>query len=230
MEAAFLQTMGMSLRASWVIMAVIVFRALLKRAPKKYAYRLWAVVGFRLCCPVSFQSAFSLFSLVGPTGHPAASGNAIASTAPAGALSPAIGQLIQAGHIVQETETVKAASTVSNGWVPIAATLWCLGVLLFILWGIASYVRLSLRLRSAVRWAQGIYQSECAGTPFVMGFVRPRIYIPYHMSPDSLHYAIAHERCHIRRMDPLIKLFAYLLLGGSLDESVMLGGFFPHEP
>lgn len=226
MEAAFLQTMGMSLRASWVIMAVIVFRALLKRAPQKYAYRLWAVVGFRLCCPVSFQSAFSLFSLVGPATHPAASGNAIASTAPAGALSPAIGQLIQAGHIVQETETVKAASAVSNGWVPIAATLWCLGVLLFILWGIASYVRLSLRLRSAVRWAQGIYQSECAGTPFVMGFVRPRIYIPYHMSPDSLHYAIAHERCHIRRMDPLIKLFAYLLLAVHWMNPLCWAAFF----
>lgn len=225
MGEIFLKTLEMSVRAFWVILAVIALRALLKGAPKKYAYCLWAVVGFRLCCPVSFGSAFSLFSL-GKLASPSAAPSSYAPPAAAGkAIGQAVGQFAQAGGI-QGMEAPTAVASPFQGWIHAGATLWCLGALLLVGYGLMSYLKLSRRLGSAVRLEPGVYQSEYAGTAFVMGFAQPRIYVPFGLCQASLGYVLAHERYHIRRLDHFVKPIAYLLLAAHWFNPLCWVAFF----
>ncbi len=211
MTAVFLKMLEMSARAFWVILAVMVLRALMKGAPKKYAYCLWSVVGFRLCCPVSFRSVFSLFSLGEQVGMPALTSEYVPVEA-GPSVGPAVEQLTRTGYTLPQTESFSAAAGAFQGWIDVTAILWCAGVLLLAGIGLLRYVRLNQRLRSAIRLEPGVYQTEYAGTAFVMGFVRPCIYLPFGLQPASMGYILAHERYHIRRMDHIVKLFAYLLL------------------
>lgn len=221
MEAVFLETLNMSLTAGYVIATVLFVRLLLKRAPKKYAYALWSVVGFRLCCPVSFQSAFSLFRLkpFDMTAAQLASGGAALTY-----VLEDIGMMAQP----QVTFGIPAANAAIAGSLPAAtpaynvnpmqvavaagAFVWCVGAAVLALYSVVMFIRLHLRLRTAIRMEKNIYQSEYVCSPFVLGFFRPRIYLPFALDEDARSYVLAHERYHIRHLDHLVKLFAFALL------------------
>lgn len=221
MEAVFLKILNMSLTASYVIAAVLLVRVLLKRAPKKYAYALWSVVGFRLCCPVSFQSVFSLFRLkpFDMTAAQTTSGGAALTYVP-----EEIGMMAQP----RLTLGIPAVNTVIADSLPaavpeysanpmqtalaVAAIVWCAGVCILLFYSMVTFIHLRLRLRTAIRLEENVYQSESVSSPFVLGLFRPRIYLPYALDENARDYVLAHERCHIRRFDHIVKLFAFVLL------------------
>ena len=225
MERLFLTILNMSGTGAVVICVVLLLRLALKRAPKKYSYWLWSAAAFRLVCPVSWKSVFSVFSLA-PT-VPVAAEPASSSLAPASSIEyipPDIGMMAQPRvtlPIPQLSEALNealpAADPISSVnpvqvWVYLGAYLWLLGIAALLIWGAASYLRLRGRLRTAVRLEDGVFQSEAVGSPFLMGYLRPRIYIPYGLEGERLDYVLAHERFHIARRDYLVKLLAFLIL------------------
>lgn len=198
------QLLNMALTGSIVIAVILLARLALKRAPRVYSYALWAVAAFRLICPVSFSSGISLLNLV---------------PAPTAAGSPA-------GHI--PTETVHAANTplsaavgtvaaptVQSEAVPLTTVLtavWLAGVLAMLLWAVFSSLSLRRKMRTAVLLEGNVFQSEYIRSPFILGLIRPRIYIPYGLDDAQLRCVLAHERCHLRRGDHIVKVFSFALL------------------
>jgi len=231
MEALFLKILNMSITASWIILAVLALRLLLRKAPKKYSYALWSVVAFRLCCPVSFRAAFSLLGLLNFGRKPAVSGAAIPAV-PAG--SQPSGEMVYVpsdiGYARQPEVHIgsEAVSEVISGSLPpaspmtsinpmqvllfLAAAIWCAGMAALVLYSVISWLRLRYRLRKATWMAENVWQSEQVGSPFIFGLIKPKIYMPYHLDSETLRYVLEHERYHLKHGDHLIKVFAFLLL------------------
>lgn len=222
MEELFLTVFNMSITAGYVILAVLLVRLLLKRAPKKYSYLLWSVVGFRLVCPLSFQSVFSLFSLrlfdlskaqsvgsntiqyvpqdVGMMREPRMTSGVAALTGTGGTIPlPAPQNAVQSANPMQLI-------------LAFCALLWCAGMAAMLLYSVVCYVRIRYRMRTAVLFEKNIYQSDKVCSPFILGFFRPRIYIPFGLEEEMLKYVLLHEQYHLKRKDHIIKLFAFLLL------------------
>ncbi len=216
MNEFFLEFLNMSLKASYVILAVIIVRFLLKKAPKKYSYALWAVAAFRLVCPVSFQSVISLFALkieknntthVDLTQVVSPTINTIQPQANIGLppIDTAINNSLPA-------PTPQYSANPMQKLVYVAAFIWLVGIAALLIYGIVSYIRLHRKLRFAVKFEDNIYQTEAVSSPFIMGFVRPKIYIPYGLDPSSLEYVLAHEKAHIKRLDHIVKPISFLVL------------------
>ena len=219
MDTLFAMILNMSAAASLVILAVLLARALLARAPRKFSYLLWAVVGFRLCCPVSFQSVFSLFRLVpvssakvGPSGTSALYYQAPAPAAPA--LPPvsdaAALPLPQAPAPIPPAPVV--AESAQFPWQTVLMLLWVAGVVGMLLYAAVGELRLRHSLATATRLRGDVFQAEQIRSPFILGLVRPRIYVPYGLDGQTLSYVLAHERFHLRHGDHLVRRFAFLLL------------------
>lgn len=216
----FLQIINMSITASYVILAVLVIRFRLKKAPKKYSYALWSVVAFRLCCPISFQSVFSLFSLK-PFDMSKAqrAGGAILQYVPDN-----IGMMAQP----EVTVGIPYANSMISGslpaatpmysanpmqiWTAVGMYLWCLGMSVLVLYSIISYASLYYRMRNAILLDGNVYQSEKVRSPFMMGILRLKIYIPFGLDEQTCEYVLTHERYHLKRKDHIIKFLAFVLL------------------
>lgn len=226
MEALFLSILKMSATASAVILAVLLARLLLMRAPKKYSYFLWAAVGFRMCCPFSLKSEFSLFRLLMPrTIHqtpqetvPVAAGASPwyafpAPAAQASSASPSPGNVAMYSATAQ-SGTLPVQTTASSGvnWLAVCAVIWIVGVVFLLGYSIAQEIRLRRSLATATRLRGNIYQSENVASPFLLGILRPRIYLPYSLPFRIQSYVIAHERYHMHRLDHLARRAAFLLL------------------
>ena len=217
MEKLFLSVLDLSIAASWVILAVLAVRALLYKAPKLYSYALWAAVGFRLVSSVSVSSVVSLFNL-----RPFR--EAVQTT----------GQLrfiprnIELAAIPQIHTGIPAVDTVVNNNLPaptpeasvnpmqivifVGMMIWIAGMVVMAVISIVNYVRLRRDLRFAVRMEGNVWQCETVRSPFLVGLINPRIYLPYGLDNQTQEYILAHERYHLKRFDYIVKLFAYTLL------------------
>ena len=197
MSAVFLKILNMSIPASWIAMIVLVLRLCLKRAPKWWNVLLWGLVAVRLMLPVSIESSLSLLpraEVVRPA--------VIAPAVPVGA-APMIG-----GAAAVATDTAASSLSVWTilGWV------WLFGVLVLVLYTLVSTLRLRHQVREAVRLQGNIYQSEQVASPFVLGILRPKVYLPYHMDSREAQHVLAHEQAHLRRGDHFWKPLGFLLL------------------
>ena len=203
MEQLFLTILNRAVTAGWLVLLVMVLRVVLKKAPRAAHYGLWAIVAVRLLWPGDLLPRAGV-SLV-PTTEPI-SGDVLtaAGTAVSGGL-PAVGS--PAGAAAAET-----AARTGQSLGHIAAVVWLVGMVAMALYLAGSYVRLRVRLRTAVRLEDGVWESELAPSPFVLGFIRPRIYLPFGLDRGSRDYVLAHERTHIRHRDHWVKPLAFLLL------------------
>lgn len=211
--------LNMSIAASVVIVFVLAARLLLKKTPKVFSYALWSVVLFRLLCPVSISGGFSLLAL---TGAP------IRETAP----NTTQVQYIQPDLVHREDPQVvlpvpgvsqAVNETLPQGEEPLAAdpleapvallTLaWMAGAALMAGYSVVSMLLLRRRLIGAVPLRDHIYLADHINSPFVLGVLRPKIYLPSTLSPEEQKYIILHEQYHIKRLDHLAKLLAFLAL------------------
>ncbi len=213
MNALFNTIVNMSITGSIVIAAVIIIRFLLKKLPKKYSYLLWSVVAFRLCVPVSFESIVSIFQFKPLQAHPSniTPDSGVMPYVPMPEITVTSPQTIAP---VQNTANVLAMTEVHHT-VTITDVLpyvWLVGVVLFVIYGMISYIRLSKILSTSVKYIDNIYQSDRIGSPFIFGIIKPKIYIPFDADNEYFSYVIAHERYHIKRKDYLVKIFAFMLL------------------
>lgn len=212
MDKVFVQVLNMSLTASVVILCVMAVRLLLKRAPKIFSYALWAVVLFRLLCPVSLSSPVSLLEIFRPQVTETAG---VASNV---SYFPAVPASQQSGHTLAKAPGQGASqpsqAEPENGDRPvsvltIAGFVWLAGAAAMVAYSMAKYLRLRWKLVGAVHYREDIYLADHMKSPFVLGILRPRVYLPSSTAVEERRYIIAHERHHIRRGDHIVKLLAY---------------------
>ena len=208
MSEAFLKLVNMSISASWLVLAVLVLRLILKKAPKWVNVLLWGIVAVRLICPFSIESALSLIP-----SKETISSEIMMDWTPE--ISTGIEPLDQAVNPVISTSFAPEPSASANPLqilIPVAANIWFLGVLVMLLYTAVSYISLRLKLRTAVILRNHIFQCETVQSPFVLGVFKPRIYLPYTIEGQNLYHVVAHEKAHIRRKDHWWKPLGFLLL------------------
>ncbi len=208
MSDMFLKIVNMSLSAGWVVLAVLLLRVLLKKAPKWITVLLWGIVAIRLICPFSIESVLSLIpsaETVSPdimldpapsidTGVPII--NEVVNPIIGGSFTPDIGESANPLQI----------------WIPILSIIWVLGMVGMLLYTVVSCFQVKRRIRTAIRLRDNIYQSETVISPFVFGVVKPTIYLPLSMNEREREHVIAHEQAHICRKDHWWKPLGFTLL------------------
>lgn len=208
MSELFLEIVNRSIAASWIVIAVLILRFCLKKAPKWVNVLLWGIVAVRLIFPFSIESALSLI----PSAE-TVSPSIMMETAPSVQTGvPALDQVINPVIDHSLSPAPGASANPLQIWIPVMAAVWLAGAAALLLYSAISYWRLRRRVREAVILRDNIYQSENAGSPFVLGIIQPKIYLPYSVDSGALAYVIAHEQAHIRRRDHWWKPLGFLLL------------------
>lgn len=222
MEVLFLKLLDMSIAASWLVLAIMAVRFLFRRIPKWISCLLWALVALRLLCPFSIESTFSLvpdtefqesaISEVQSRGEIIdSSGNVVLEK---GLVPQGKGQILDSsGNVVLEKPMdLTPDSSSTQEWVPILSTIWIVGLGIMLAYVLISCLLLKQRVATSIPMGKGIKRSEFVDTPFVLGLIRPVIYLPARMNAEDVPYVIAHEQAHIRRHDHWWKPSGYLLL------------------
>lgn len=214
MTDIFLRIVELSWQAGVLALAVMLARLALRRAPKWAVCLLWALVAVRLVLPFSLQSPVSLQAAQSPvtavlyelpqTQEAAQKTDEVLS---GGSAEPVTPLPPTEAVTVQPVPASKPAMTVS-----LLAAIWLAGVVMMLTYMLVSYLGIYRRVCTAVRLEDNVYRCGSWGTPFVLGLLRPRIYVPEGMDDAALPQVLAHERCHIRRGDHLVKPLAFLLL------------------
>ena len=208
MSELFLEIVNRSIAASWIVIAVLILRFCLKKAPKWVNVLLWGIVAVRLIFPFSIESALSLI----PSAE-TVSPSIMMETAPSVQTGvPALDQVINPVIDHSLSPAPGASANPLQIWISVMAAVWLAGAAALLLYSAISYWRLRRRVREAVILRDNIYQSENAGSPFVLGIIQPKIYLPYSVDSGALAYVIAHEQTHIRRRDHWWKPLGFLLL------------------
>lgn len=207
MTAIFERVLNMSLTGSIVIAVVLLARLLLRRAPKFYSYMLWAVVLFRLLCPISLSAGLSVLK---PLPVTTTQGLSTVTYRPVEPVTPASGETGQEKARQEPAEAVKAET--GDQAMTLAAAVWLTVGGALAGCSLVQYTVLRRKLREAVPYRGEILLSDKIRTPFVMGVLSPKIYLPWDTPQEERRFIIAHERQHIHRADPLWKLLGYLAL------------------
>ena len=205
----FQQVVSMSLTAGLVILAICAARLLLRQAPKKFSYWLWAGAAFRLVCPFSFPAAFSLLALA-----PAA--QTVAETGPLTEVSylPGAGLPAAAPGVGAADAVLPQAAGAGQalGLWEALGLVWILGAAALLIGALVAYLRVKRQVATAVKFAHNVYECGAFRSPFVLGFFRPKIYIPFGLEPRQREHVLCHESAHIQRRDYLVKPLGFLLL------------------
>ncbi len=207
MESVFLRLLNISITASWLVLAILLLRIPLKKAPKWICGVLWGFVGLRLILPFSFESTLSLIpsketfpETILSTDTPAINSgisaiNATVNPIIADSLSPTLGDSVNPIQVISFA----------------ASVLWVIGMIAMLLYMLISYLRVRHRVREAVL-QDGIWFCDHIESAFILGVFRPRIYMPSDISREDFPFALAHEKAHLKRFDHIWKPLGFLLL------------------
>lgn len=203
----FLSVLNMSITASLVMVIVLVVRFLLKKSPKIFSYALWIVVLYRLICPFTFESAVSLLPInETPIPH-----DIVYSTEPQintglnivdNAINP---MLSMPNHIEESASPLQI-------WLSIASVIWVIGIVIMLVYSIYQLIKLKQKLIGAIPSRDNIYLADHIDSPFVMGVVRPKIYLPSSLSTTEQEFIIAHELHHMKRFDHITRILSFIAL------------------
>jgi len=210
MNRIFLQAVNISVTAGYLSLAILLIRKVFTRSPKWLNVILWSLVAIRLMIPFSIESEISLV----PSGETFEmnlldEGNA--------------DYYINTGiDIIDEPlneymgdkyfEGVTVRYNFKNDLTEFLAKVWIAGIIIMLIYAAVSYVRLKSMLLYATKYEDNIFMSEFVKSPFVLGLISPKIYIPYDISEKQMKFVISHEKTHIKRFDHFTKIFAYILL------------------
>lgn len=213
MGEIFLKLLNLSITASWLILAVLCIRLLFRKIPKWITCLLWGVVAIRLIFPLSIESAFSLQLSAEPIRTSTMVEGELIPYVPSvdsniGVVENTVNPLLAEAFAYQETESVAPLQIATE----IAGSVWLCGMVVLLIFALVSMIKLRLRVREAVRYKENIYICDAVKSPFILGIIKPRIYLSSALSEEEMDYIIAHERAHLKRKDHLWKPFGYLLL------------------
>lgn len=210
MSELFLQIVNMSISAGWVALAVMWARFLLKKgkAPKWVTVALWSIVGVRLVCPISIESSLSLLPSAKTLPNQIITNDTFSIQSGISTVDNRVNDYLGS----QYYEGVTASNGLGGNILTVLSVIWIVGIAALLIYAIFSYVRLRRKVGTAVLLRDNIFESENVTSPFVLGVIKPKIYLPFNMSEQQSEYVIAHEKTHIRRKDNLWKPLGFLLL------------------
>lgn len=208
MEAVFLKLLNMSITASWLVFAVFLLRLLFQKAPKFVSMLLWALVGIRLVCPFSLKSILSVI----PNPEPLPSEILTAEHPVIQSGIPAVNETMN--PVLSETFAPSAETSVSplQSLAFVASVLWLCGIGILLLYTAVSYGRIRKSVREAALYQGNVWICDRIDTPFILGVLRPRVFLPSDIEKADLPYVLAHEQAHLKRRDHLWKPLGFLLL------------------
>ncbi|MBQ8260070.1 MAG: M56 family metallopeptidase [Clostridia bacterium] len=208
MKEFFLNVVNMSISASFILLAVLLLRLILRKAPKWITLLLWGIVAIRLICPFTVESKLSLIPETEWVKPPEVQVS-----------DPIVTDVIVQTPVLGENVTVEDTQkepniTIKKGvdFYLILSCIWLAGIAALSAYTVISYLRLSKKVGTAVLYRDNVYQSENVTSPFVLGLFKPKIYLPFNINTKDIEHVVAHERAHIRRKDHFWKPLGFLLL------------------
>ncbi len=221
MSELFLTVVNMSISASWIVLAVLALRLLFKKAPKWITVALWGIVAVRLVCPFAIESAISLI----PSAETINPGIMMDKTPEINTGIPAINSTIN--PVISSSFSPEYAESANplQILIPIFSVAWLVGIAAMLIYTGISYWRIKRKISTAFMYRDNIFQSENVVSPFVLGIVKPKIYLPFKMNDKDTEYVIAHEMAHISRKDYIWKPLGFLLLALHWFNPVMWLGY-----
>ncbi len=213
MSEIFIKLLNMSITASWLILAVMCVRLLFRRIPKWVTCLLWGVVAIRLIFPFPIESEFSLQPSAEPIRFTSMIEGEVVQYVPSvdsnlAIVENTVNPILAETFAYQETESVAPLQVFAE----ITGNVWLCGMVVLLIFAAVSMIRLRLCVREALRYKENIYICDGVKSPFILGIIKPRIYLSSALREDEMDYIIAHEKAHLRRKDHLWKPFGYLLL------------------
>ena len=208
MSEVFLKIINMSISASYIVLAVLLLRLLLKKAPKWITVVLWGIVAVRLVCPFTIESVLSLI----PSAETVSPDIMMDRTPEINTGIPIVNQVINPVISGSFTPDPGTSANPLQLWIPTFAVIWIVGMAALLIYTVISYVKVKRKIGTAVLLRDNIYQSENVVSPFVLGFIKPKVYLPFNMNEKDMEHVVAHEMAHIRRKDHLWKPLGFLLL------------------
>ena len=212
MEQIFLTLLNISITASWIVLAVVLLRFVLKKAPKWTICLLWAIVGLRLIMPFSLESVFSLLpdkEVIDPGTYQVQTGfdpidNVVNSYLDTHSNPAASNPDAPAPSLPEPSTSTDPISVISQ--------VWLAGVVLMALYSVGSWLLLRRRVAEAIPFKKGIYFCDRVDSAFILGVIRPRIYLPFNLSANQIEHIVCHEQAHLTRRDHLWKPLGFVLL------------------
>lgn len=207
-EQAFIKIFNMGVSAGWLIMAVILLRFIFKKAPKRVHCFLWATVGLRLVLPFSPESIFSLIPSAETLPHDITVTQNPSLNSGFETVDTVINPIISGAFSPKPSESANPMQI----FIGAASYIWIIGIVIMLIYGVFSYVRIYMKVGASVRYRDNIYYCDGIDTPFILGIIRPRIYIPSGMGDKQIGYIAAHENAHIKRGDNVWRPIAFIIL------------------
>lgn len=206
MDNLFLTVLNMSLTASYVIVFVILIRLFVKKLPKSYSYALWFAPLFRLICPFSFDSIFSLIPKNVNIPQDIAFSPKPEISSGISAIDSAVNKVLPAPTLNQI-----ASANPMQICLAIGAAVWLMGIAILLIYSVFTSVKLYRKLEDAKHMEDNIYIMSGFKTPFVFGIVNPKIYLPGNLLVSEKPYVLLHEQTHIKRLDHIVKLIFFIV-------------------
>lgn len=205
MTAVFTKLLSMSITAGWIVLVVVLLRLILKKAPKFTHCLLWCIVGLRLIIPFSFESVLSLVPNEAP------SPQEIILSAPADNVFIDDTVILDEGAIIDQgvTTAMRMIAVVTD----VCAVIWIVGVIVMLIYATVSYLEIRKKVSMSLRVGKSnVYICDNIPSPFILGIIKPKIYLPSYIKKKEIKYVMAHERSHLKRRDHLWKPFAFVIL------------------
>ena len=208
MVGLFLKTLNVSIAASWLILAVVLFRSLLKKTPRWIVVLLWGIVALRLAVPFSFESPWSLI----PSAETFDIHNIQYETPAIQSGIPAVSHAVNA--VLGETFAPDPAASVNPlyVWTFMMSVIWIIGIAAMLLYAAISYGQVRKSVAERIPYGENIFLCDQVRSPFILGLVRPKIYLPSSMDGMVMEPVIAHEKAHLARHDHWWKPMGFLIL------------------
>lgn len=208
MSEAFLKVVNMSISAGWLVLAVLMLRVILRKAPKWIHVLLWGIVAVRLISPFSIESSLSLI----PSAETISPSIMMDWTPEISTGIESLNKVVNPVITSSFTPQPYASANPLQILIPVWANIWLLGILFMLIYTAISYLSLRRKMATAVIFQNNLFQCEAVNSPFVLGIFKPKIYLPYSLDGQNLKHVVAHEQAHIRRKDHWWKPLGFLLL------------------
>lgn len=196
----FTSVYRMGITGSITIIIVILLRYIFRKLPRKYSYILWLIVFFRLICPFTLESPIGIFDkeIVNNT---------------YGNIEKVINLRQDSDALNKDHEIIKKPKENTNyiDYIQIISLIWFLGLVILTSKSIFSYIKFKKVLSNSSLLYNNIYRTTYSDVPFVLGIIKPKIYIPFDINDDDIKLVLLHEKIHIKRLDYISRLLAYLI-------------------
>lgn len=208
MSEFFLSVVNMSISASWIVLMVLLLRLLLQKAPKWITVLLWGIVAVRLICPINIESVMSLI----PSTQTISPEIMLDRTPTIDSGVPIINNTLNPIISGSFAPDPVASANPLQILIPILSIVWIAGIVIMLIYTAISYLSVKRKIGTAILLRGNIFQSESVVSPFVLGIIKPKIYLPFNMNEQDMEHVIAHEQAHIRRKDHWWKPLGFLIL------------------